>query len=103
MTANFILPLLDKSSSTGTQKLPLCFLEDDTYSKWLEVFDAWELGKLIGEDGKKPENIPEVPRLDITMNDVNRTIRLRDLELFILAEVILKNDVSVKNNKILGQ
>jgi hypothetical protein len=37
------------------------------------------------------------------MNDVNRTIRLRDLELFILAEVILKNDVSVKNNKILGQ
>jgi hypothetical protein len=48
ITLNYNLPLLGKSSSTGTQKLPLCFLEDATYAKWLEVFDAWEQGKLIG-------------------------------------------------------
>ena len=68
---NYILPLLEKSSSTGTQKLPLCFLEDVTYAKWLEVFDIWELGKLNGEDGKRPANIPKPPCLDITMDDVD--------------------------------
>jgi hypothetical protein len=69
----------------------------------LEVFDTWEQGKLIGEDGKRPANIPKPPRLDITMNDVDRMIGLRDSELLILAEAILKNEVSVKNNKIAGQ
>jgi hypothetical protein len=103
ITLNYILSLLGKSSSTGTQKLPLCFLEDATYAKWLEVFDAWELGKLIGEDGKRPANIPKPPRLDITMNDVDRTIGLRDSELLLLAEAILKNEVSMKSNKIAGQ
>jgi hypothetical protein len=68
----------------------------------LEVFDAWELGKLIGEDGKKPANIPKPPRLDIIMNDVDRTIGLRDSELLLLVEAILKNEVSVKSNKIAG-
>jgi hypothetical protein len=37
------------------------------------------------------------------MNDVDRTIGLRDSELLFLAEVILKNEVSVKSNKIAGQ
>jgi hypothetical protein len=73
------------------------------YAKWLEVFDAWEQGKLIGEDGKRPANIPKPPRLDITMNDVDRTIGLRDSELLLLAEAILRNEVSVKSNKIAGQ
>jgi hypothetical protein len=103
ITLNYILPLLGKSSSTGTQKLPLCFLEDASYAKWLEEFDAWELGKLISEDGKKPVNIPKPPRLEITMNDVDRMIGLRDSELLLLAEAILKNEVSVKSNKITGQ
>jgi hypothetical protein len=95
--------LLGKSSSIGTQKLPLCFLEDATYAKWLEVFDAWEQGKLIGEDGKRHANIPKPLQLDITMNDVNRTIGLRDSELLLLAEAILRNEVSVRSNKIAGQ
>ena len=97
---NYILPLLGKSYSTGTQKLPLCFLEDATYEKWLEVFDAWKLGKLVGEDGKRPANIPKPPHLDITMNDVDWTIGLWDSELLLLEEAILKNEVSVKSNKI---
>jgi hypothetical protein len=86
ITLNYILPLFGKSSSTGTQKLPLCFLEDATYVKWLEVFDAWKLGKLTGEDGKRPANIPKPPCLDITMNDVDRTIGWRDSELFLLID-----------------
>jgi hypothetical protein len=69
----------------------------------LEVFDAWKQGKLIGEDWKRPANILKPPRLDITMNDVDRTIGLRDSELLLLAEEILKNEVSVKSNKIAGQ
>lgn len=100
---NFILPLLGKSTSTGTQKLPLCFLKDATHAKWLEVFQAWELGKLVGEDGKRPANIPKPPRSEITMNDVDRTIGLRDSELFLLAEAILRNEVSVKSNKLATQ
>jgi hypothetical protein len=83
--------MLGKSSSTGTQKLSLCFLEDTMYSKWMEVFDAWELEKLIGEDGKKPENIPKVPRLDITIKDVVQIIGFRDSELFMLAKATLAN------------
>ena len=100
---NYILPLLGKSYSIGTQKLPLCFLEDATYEKWLEVFDAWELGKLVGEDGKRPANIPKPPYLDITMNNVDWTIGLWDSELLLLEEAILKNEVSVKSNKIASQ
>jgi hypothetical protein len=46
---------------------------------------------------------PETPRLDITMNDVDRTIGLRDSELLLLAEAILRNEVSMKRNKIAGQ
>ena len=100
ITLNYILPLLGKSSTIGTHKLPLCFLKDATYEKWFEVFNAWELGKLVGEDGKRPTNIPKSHRLDITMNNVNETIGLRDSELLFLAEAILKNEVSVKSNKI---
>ena len=50
----------------------------------MEVFNAWELEKLIGEDGKRPANIPKPPRLDNTMNDVDRTIGLQDSELLLL-------------------
>jgi hypothetical protein len=103
MTANFILPLLGKSFSTGTQKLPLCFFEDNTYIKWLEVFDAWELKRFIGEDGKKLENIPKVLNLDITMNNVDWTIGLQESKLFMLVDTIIKNDALVKSKKILGQ
>jgi hypothetical protein len=107
MTANYILPLFGECTLTETQKLLLCFLEDETYSKWMEVFDAWELEKLIGEDGKKLENIPKVTLisfcLDITINDVNWTIGLRDLELFLLVEVIWENEVTINSNKILCQ
>jgi hypothetical protein len=73
------------------------------YEKWLEVFDAWELGKLIGEDGKRPPNNSKHPCLDIIINDVDRTIGLRDSELLLLAEAILRNEVFVKSNKIAGQ
>ena len=103
MITNFILPLLGKNTSTGTQKLPLCFLKDATHAKWMEVFEAWELGKLVGEDGKRPANIPKPPRSEITMNDVDRTIGLRDSELLLLAEAILRNEVSVKSNKLATQ
>jgi hypothetical protein len=88
MTANFILPLLGKSFSTGTQKLPLCF---------------WELKRFIGEDGKKLENIPKVLNLDITMNNVDWTIGLQESKLFMLVDTIIKNDALVKSKKILGQ
>jgi hypothetical protein len=37
------------------------------------------------------------------MNDVDRTIGLRDSELLLLVEAILRNEVSVKSNKIAGQ
>jgi hypothetical protein len=68
----------------------------------LEVFNAWELGKLIGKDGKRPENIPMPPRLYITMNNVDQMIGLWDSKLFLLVEAILKNNVSVYSNKIPG-
>ena len=38
-----------------------------TYERWMEVFDAWEQGKLIMEDSKKPDGvIPKIPQRDIT-------------------------------------
>ena len=89
--------------STTTQKYPLCFLEDATYEMWMEVFDAWEQGKLIGEDGKKPDGcIPKIPNREITANDVDRTVGLRDSEMLMLADAILAKEVSIKSNKISG-
>ena len=67
------------------------------------MFDAWEQGKLIMEDGKKPDGvIPKIPQRDITQNDVDRTIGLRDSEMLKLADAILAKEVSIKGNKLPG-
>ena len=89
--------------STTTQKYPLCFLEDATYERWMEVFDAWEQGKLIREDGKKLNGcIPKIPNREITANDVDRTVGLQDSEMLMLANAILAKEVSIMSNKISG-
>ena len=89
--------------SSTIQKYPLCFLEDPTYDKWMEVFDAWDQGKLIMEDGKKLDGvIPKIPQCDITQNDIDRTIGLRDCEMMKLADAILAKEVSIKCNKLPG-
>ena len=65
------------------------------------MFDAWEQGKLIMEDSKKPDGvIPKIPQCDITLNNVNRTIGLRDYEMMKLADAILAKKVSIKGNKL---
>ena len=39
------------------------------------------------EDGKKPDGcIPKIPTKNITMNDVDRTVGLRDSEMMKLAD-----------------
>ena len=97
----YLCPFLGKSVLTTIQKYLLCFLEDATYERWMEVFDAWEQGKLIMEDGKKPNGcIPKIPNRDITVNDVDRTVGLRDSEMMMLADAILAKEVSIKNNKL---
>ena len=86
-----------------TQKYPLCFLEDATYDRWMEVFDAWEQGKLIMEDGKKLDRcISKISMRDITMNNVDRTVGLRDFEMMKLADAILAKEVNIKSNKPFG-
>ena len=53
------------------------------------------------EDGKKPNGvIPKIPQRDITQNDVDRTIGLRDSEMMKLADAILAKEVSIKGNKL---
>ena len=65
---------------------------------------AWEQGRLIGEDGKKPDgNIPKISQRDITRHDVDRTIGLRDYNMMKLADAILANEVSIKSNKLPGE
>ena len=97
----YLSPFFEKSASTTTQKYSLCFLEDPTYERWMEVFDAWEQGKLIMEDGKKPDGvIPNIPQRDIMQNDIDRTIRLCDSEMLKLADAILAKEVSIKGNKL---
>ena len=55
------------------------------------------------EDGKKPDEvIPKIPQRDITQNDVDRTIGLRDSEMMKLADAILTKEVSIKGNKLPG-
>ena len=99
----FLSPFFGKSASTTTQKYPLYFLEDPTYEMWMEVFDAWEQGKLIMEDGKKPNGvIPKIPQCDITQNDVDQTIGLHDSKMLKLADAILAKEVSIKGNKLPG-
>ena len=99
----YLSPFFGKSTSTTTQKYPLCFLDDPTYNKWMEVFVAWEQGRFIVEDGRKPdENSPKIPQQDITRHDVDRTIDLRDCNMMKLADAILANEVSIKSNKLSG-
>ena len=67
------------------------------------MFNAWEQGKLIMEDGKKPDGIiPKIPQRNIMQNDVDRTIGLRDSEMMKLANAILAKEVSIKGNKLSG-
>ena len=74
------------------------------YNRWMEVFVAWEQGRLIGEDGRKPDgNIPKIPQRDITRHEVDRTIGLRDCDMMKLADAILANEVSIKSNKLPGE
>ena len=64
---------------------------------------AWEQGRLISEDGRKPDrNIPKIPQRDFTRHDVDRTISLCDCDMMKLADAILANEVSIKSNKLLG-
>ena len=54
-------------------------------------------------DGKKPDGvIPKIPQRDITQNDVDWTIGLRDSEMMKLADAILAKEVSIKGNKLPG-
>ena len=69
----------------------------------MEVFDAWEQGKLIREDGKKSDRyIPKIPNREITANDVDRTVGLRDSEMMMLADAIHAKEVNIKSNKLSG-
>jgi hypothetical protein len=79
-------------------KLPLVFVENKTWESWVFVFDAWERGELIGEDGKDPTIIPRLPRAHITKTDVTPTLGLRDSGLVLLAKKILENKVCIKTN-----
>ena len=64
---------------------------------------AWKQGRLIGEDGRKPDgNILKIPQRDITRHDVDRTIGLRNCDMMKLADAILANEVSIKSNKLPG-
>ena len=70
---------------------------------WMEVFDAWKQGKLIMEDGKKPDGvIPKIPQRDIMQNNVDWTIGLHDCKMMKLADAILAKEVSIKGNKLPG-
>ena len=65
---------------------------------------AWEQGRLIGEDGKKPDrNIPKIPQRDITRHNVDCTIGLRDCDMMKLVDAILANEVRIKSNKLPGE
>jgi hypothetical protein len=79
-------------------KLPLVFVEKKTWESWISVFDAWEHGELIGEDGKDPTIIPQLPRSHITKTDVALTLGLRDSDLVLLAHEVLEKKVCIKNN-----
>ena len=67
----------------------------------MEVFDAWDQGKLIMEDGKKLDGvIPKILQQHIMWQDVDRTIGLYDCDMMKLADAILTKEVSIKSNKL---
>ena len=93
--------VMTSSRHRDRQPCPLCFLDDPTYDRWMEVFDAWKQAKLIMEDGKKPDGIiPKILQRDITRHDVDRTIGLRNCNMIKLADAILAKKVSIKSNKL---
>ena len=64
----------------------------------------WEQGKLIMEDGRKPNGIiPKTPQQDITRHDIDRTIGLRNCNMIKLVDAILAKEVSIKSNKLPGE
>ena len=68
------------------------------------MFDAWEQGKLIMEDSKKPDKvIPKIPQWDITRHDIDRTIGLCDCNMMKLADAILTKEINIKSNKLPGE
>ncbi len=81
-------------------KLPLVFCKtDEAWNSWIEVFNAWEAGELIGEDGKEPSPlIKRVPLTDITKTDVVSTLGLRDSDLIECAKAIIAKRICIKNN-----
>lgn len=67
----------------------------------MEVFDAWEQGKLIMEDGRKYDGvISKILLRDITMNNMDRMIELHDNDLREFTKAILSNEVSIKSSKV---
>ena len=51
----------------------------------------------------KPDGvIPKIPQQDIALNDVDRTIGLRDCNMMKLADAILAKEVNIKSNKLPG-
>jgi hypothetical protein len=83
---------------SSMNKLPLVFVEKKTWESWILVFDAWDRGELIGEDGKDPTIIPRLPQAHITKMDVAPTLGLWDSDLVLLAQEILDKKVCIKTN-----
>ena len=92
----YLSPILGKSPTSQTFKLPLVFVSDETYNEWQLVFNAWEEGRIIGEDGLKPGFPLKPARRDITLNDMQYVIGLRDHECKRLAKEVLDLKVYVK-------
>ena len=65
----------------------------------MEVFDAWDSGELIGEDGKDPGLIRRKPRTHTTKTDLLPSLSLCDTDLVNLAREILNLRVAIKNNQ----
>jgi hypothetical protein len=73
----------------ATSKLPLMFSKDETWKCWLEVFDAWEAGELIGDDGSEPGLVLRVPLTNIMKTDDVPSLGLRDSDLIELRKEII--------------
>ena len=63
----------------------------------MEVFDAWEAGELIREDGSELGVIPRMPRTHITKTDLVPTLGVWDCDLEELAKEIIGINVSVSS------
>ena len=82
-----------------SSKLPLIFIKESTWVLWTEVFDAWENGELIGDDGTVPKLLlNRKPLTNITKTDLTPTLGLRDCDLCELTTDIIALHVSIKNS-----